>query len=185
MGVFVAMLRGVNIGGHHKVPMQALRELFEELGYAGAVTFIQSGNVVFRTRERDEAAIATRIGDGIERKFGFRAEVILRTVGELRETVARNPFAKRTEVAPNRLAVMFLTRDPGPEARERVLAIRAGAEELRFEGRELFVYFPDGMGRSKAPALIDRALKMPQTGRNWNTVSKLLELAEGMERARV
>jgi len=182
MGVMVSMLRGVNIGGHHKIPMAELRELYESLGYTGAVTLIQSGNVVFRTRERNEAAIAGRISDAIEGRWGFRPEVMLRSAAGIREVAARNPFAGRSGIEPDKLAVMFLQQDPGDEVRRKVAAVPVDPEEVRFEGRELWIYFPNGMGQSKAPAMIGKVLRMPTTGRNWNTVLKLVRIAEGMEK---
>ncbi len=127
------------------------------------------------------ARVAKKIGDGIERDFGFRTDVIVRTVAEMRDVIARNPFAKRSGIEPNRLIVLFFGGDPGEEARQKVLGIKADAEELRLDGRELYIYFPNGMGRSRVstPA-IERMLKTPGTGRNWNSVTKLLEMAEAL-----
>jgi uncharacterized protein (DUF1697 family) len=96
--------------------------------------------------------------------------------------VARNPFAKRRDIEPSKLLVTFLAYDPGRQARENVLKIQTDPEELRIEGRELYIYFPNGMGRSKLPmAAIEKALKTPGTSRNWNSVTKLLEMAEKLE----
>jgi uncharacterized protein (DUF1697 family) len=182
MAIGVALLRGVNIGGHHKIGMTELRALCESLGLRGARTHLQSGNVVFRTRERDLARLARRIEDAIEREAGFRPALILRTCGELREAVANNPFAARPDLDPSKLAVMFLASDPGQEIRDAVLKIPAEPEELRFAGREMYIYFPNGMARPKLKLpLIERTLKTPMTGRNWNTARRLLEMAEEME----
>ena len=180
--VVVGLLRGVNVGGHHKIGMVELRALCESLGLRGARTHLQSGNVVFRTRERDLARLARRIEDTIEWEAGFRPAVILRTSGELREAVAKNPFAARRGLDPSKLAVMFLASDPGPEIRDAVLKIPAEPEEVRMGGREMYIYFPNGMGRPKLKIpLIERTLKTPMTGRNWNTTRRLLEIAEEME----
>ena len=181
MPIIISMLRGVNVGGHNMIKMDALRALYESLGLRDAQTYVQSGNVVFRTQGRDLASLSKRIEDGIERAFGFRPSVILRTVADLRDVIAKNPFAKRAGIEPSKLVVTFLAGDPGSEARAKVLGIKVGPEELRMDGREVYIYFPDGMGRSKLWPLIEKALKAPGTGRNWNTVEKLLEIAERLE----
>src|SRR5215472_10120780 len=120
MPVVISLLRGVNLGGRNKVKMEALRGLYESLGMQNVQTHIQSGNVVFRTKERDLARLSRLIEGGIEKKFGFRTDVILRTPAELREVIARNPFAQRPAVDPSRLLVTFLAADPDPEGREKV-----------------------------------------------------------------
>ncbi len=176
------MLRAVNVGGHNKIRMEALRALYESLGLVDVQTYIQSGNVVFRTGERDLARLAGTIAEGIERAFGFRPVVILRTASCLRLVIAKNPFAARRGVDPSRLLVTFLASEPDAEAREKVLKIKAEPEELRIEGRELYTYFPNGMARPKlSMAVVEKALKTPGTGRNWNTVMKLLDMAEKLE----
>jgi len=182
MTVVISMLRGVNVGGHNKIKMEALRALYESLGLLNVQTHIQSGNVVFTTKGRDLALLAKRIGDGIEQGFGFRPAVILRTSADLRDVIARNPFAARPDIHPSKLLVTFLSGDPDAEAREKVLGIKVDPEELRIVGRELYVHYPNGMGQTKLPAaLIEKTLKTAGTGRNWNTVTKLLEMAEKLE----
>ena len=103
MALIVSMLRGVNFGGHNKIKMDALRALCESLKLRDAQTYVQSGNAILRTDERDIARLAKRIEDGIEKKFGFRPDVILRTAEEMREVIARNPFAKRRGIEPSKL----------------------------------------------------------------------------------
>jgi uncharacterized protein (DUF1697 family) len=181
MPVIISMLRGVNVGGHNMIKMDALRALYESLGLRDAQTHVQSGNVVFRAQGRDLALISKKIEYGIERTFGFRPSVIVRTDAEMRDVIARNPFANRDGIEPGKLLVTFLAGDPGSEARAKLLGIKVGPEELRIDGRELYIYFPDGMGRSKMWPLIEKATKSAGTGRNWNTVTKLLEIAERLE----
>ena len=178
----ISLLRGVNVGSHNKVKMEALRALYLSLKLENVATFIQSGNVVFQTRERSLGAVARHIEDGIEKTFGFRTHVILRTAEEMRGVIARNPFAGRKNIEPSKLLVWFLADEPSAEAREKVLAIKADPEELRMDRRELYIYFPNGMARPKLPmATVDRALKVVGTGRNWNSVLKLMEMAEKLE----
>jgi len=181
MPVFICMLRGVNVGGHNKIKMDALKALCVSLKLKDPQTYVQSGNVIFKTEEKDLTKLTKRIQSAIEREVGFRPDVILRTAAELQEVVERNPFAKRSGIDPGKLLVNFLAADPGKEAREKALAIKIGPEELHLIGGEAYIYFPNGQGRSKLPwAAIERALGTSGTGRNWNSVTKMLEMAEKM-----
>jgi uncharacterized protein (DUF1697 family) len=182
MAVIISLLRGVNLGPHNRLKMEELRALYEALKLRDAQSYVQSGNVIFRSAEKDLDGLARRIEGAIEKKFGFRPPVILRTTAELREAIAKNPFATRREIAPNKLLVTFLDRDPGEKVREQVRKINTAPEELRIEGREVFIYFPNGMARPKMKwAVVERVLKTQWTGRNWNSVQKILEMAEQME----
>ena len=181
MTVAVGLLRGVNVGGKNKIRMEALRALGESLGFEAPRTFIQSGNVVFRTRARDLRQLAPRLEKAIESGHGFRPAVVLRTLAQMRSVVARNPFGGREDIDPARLLVLFLADQPTAATRRRVLAMKTDPEELRLDGREMFIYFPLGMGRAKLPvARIEKTLGTNGTGRNWNTVLKLVEIAERM-----
>ncbi len=182
MPVLISMLRGVNVGGHNRIKMDALRALYESLKLGSPRTYVQSGNVIFRTREKNSAAaLAQKIQNAIERKFGFRPEVILRTTEEMRNAIAATPFTGRN-LEPGKTVITFLADDAGPDAYDKLLTLRDFPEELHLLGRELHIYFPDGMGRSKLPwAKIERLLGTPGTARNWNSVTKMLAMAEEME----
>lgn len=181
MPAIVCLLRGVNVGGNNKIKMDALRALCESLGLDSPRTYVNSGNAVFQAKERNLDSLARRIEDTIERSAGFRPAVILRTAAEMAEVVSRNPFASREDIPASKLLVTFLAREPDPAARVRAAGINRGPEELHILGREIYTYFPNGMGRSKFPfAAFDRALGVSGTGRNWNSVTKLLEMAQGM-----
>ena len=181
MPVMIALLRGINLAGHHKVKMEDLRALCHSLKLRDVQTYVQSGNVVFRTDEKDTALLTKRMEDAIERKFGFRAGVVLRTTAELRDLIAQSPFGKRKGLEPSKLTVTFLACDLTKETCDQVLGIKPEVEEIKLGRRELYIYFPDGMGRSKLTAVLDRTLKKAGTVRNWNTVTKLLEMAEEMD----
>lgn len=161
--------------------MDDLRALYESLGLKQPKTLIQSGNVVCLSKERDLLQLAKRIEDAIERKFGFHADVIQRTTAELRKTVGKNPFHRRDDIEPGKLIVTFLADDPSSEIREKLAKVEANPEEVRLEGRDLYIYFPNGMGRSKLVPVIGRILKNTGTARNWNSVTRLLEMAEELE----
>jgi uncharacterized protein (DUF1697 family) len=184
MAVVISMLRAVNVGRHNRLKMEALRALYESLGLREPQTYVQSGNVVFRTKERNLIALAKRIENAIEQKFGFRAAVIVRTPSELRDVISKNPFASRRGIDPSRFLVTFLANDPGAEARAQVLKIKAEPEELRIDGREVYIYYPNGLTRPKLSwTTVEKILKTSGTGRNWNSVTRLLEIAERLEAA--
>jgi len=182
MGVMVAMLRGINVGGRNLIKMEELRAVCAALKLRDAQTYVQSGNVVFRTDEPDKAVLTKRLETAIEKKFGFRPSVILRTTAELRRVIARNPLAKRRGIDPAKLLVTFLAGEPSVEGREKVRGMKTHPEEMWVDGSELYIYFPNGMGKSKlAWSEMGKLLQVAGTGRNWNSVLKLLEMAEAME----
>lgn len=176
----ILLLRGINVGGHHKIKMEALRALCESLGMTEVRTYIQSGNVVGKAGKQAPGALSRQLEDAIEKQEGFRPGVVARTAAELSAVIGQNPFAGRGDVLPNRLAVVFLATDPGDAARAAVRAMDHQPEELAIAGREMYIHFPNGMGNSKLPMpKIERILKTQGTARNWNTVEKLLEMAGG------
>ena len=182
MGVLISMLRGVNLASRNRIKMDALRALYESLDLREPQTYVQSGNVIFQTRERDLVKLAKRIENGFERTFKFHADVVLRTPSALREAIAKNPFRVRPNIDPSRILTVFLVNDPGPQAREKVLSMKIDPEELWIDGRELYIYFPNGMARPKLSwAAMEKIVKTSWTGRNANSVAKLLELAEARE----
>jgi len=185
MPVLICMLRGVNVGGHNKIKMDVLRAICVDLKCESPQTLLQSGNVVFRTAQRNLPELAKSVELAIERKLGFRPSVLLRTVPELREAIAKNPFAKRSGIEPAKLVVAFLPGEPTPEARKALREMDIAPEELHSLGRELYIYFPNGQARPKLSwPRVDKILGSqcaPGTARNWNTVTKLLQLAESLE----
>ncbi len=182
MTVLICLLRGVNVGGHNKIKMDLLRQLFLSLEFVNPQTYVQSGNVIFQAGERDLERVTKRIRQGIEGKFGCTPEVILRTVDELRAVIAKNPFAKRRGLDPAKLLVSFLASDPLPGARDRLTQQKISPEELHLLGRELYIYFPDGAGKSKLRwSQMDKILGPPGTARNWNSVTKMLEMAVALD----
>jgi uncharacterized protein (DUF1697 family) len=183
MTVMISMLRGVNLGPHNRMRMEELREVYESLKLQDPRTYVQSGNVLFKTKERDEAKLSSRIQDGIEKKFGFRPDVILRTTEELRSAVAKNPFAQRKNIDPSKLLVSFLAAAPRSDACEKLRVLDTAPEELWIDGREIFIYYPNGLARPKFQwTKADKILNVVGTGRNWNSVTKMLAMAEDMER---
>lgn len=183
MAVGIALIRGINVGGKNLLPMAVLRALCEKAGFADVRTHIQSGNVVFRAGAGAMKKAARMIEDAIEAKCKFRPSVSVRTVEELRVIAAKKPFGGGA-LDPDKLLVMFLVGDPPAGAAAAIRAIKADPERLALDGRELFMYFPVGVGASKLPmAKCERAVGVPGTCRNWNTVHKVLAMAEEQEGA--
>jgi uncharacterized protein (DUF1697 family) len=171
---YVALLRGINVGGHRKVPMAELRQVLEGLGYGAVRTYLQSGNAVFTAPAAASEEYAARVSEALAAHFGFAVDTLVRSAVELRAAAGRCPFPTE-RLDPAKLAVVFLDRPAAGHPLAGADPARWAPDEVRIGERELFGYFPDGMGRSK---LGDR-LSWPgavATTRNWRTVTKLLEL---------
>jgi uncharacterized protein (DUF1697 family) len=182
MPVLISMLRGVNVGGHNKIKMDDLRALCESLKFEDPRTYVQSGNVIFRTKEKSSPALAKKIQDAIERKFGFRPAVIVRTTDELRRAIAATPFAATRNLEPGKILVTFLGDEPGPGVNATLRGLKDYPEEIHLKGRELYIYFPDGAGKSKLPwSKVEKLVQTTGTARNWNSVTKMLAMAEELE----
>jgi uncharacterized protein (DUF1697 family) len=182
MPVLISMLRGVNVGGHNKIKMDDLRTLYESLKLEDPRTYVQSGNVIFRTKEKNSAALAKKIQNAIERTFKCSPDVILRTTDELREAIASSPFASRRDLEPGKILVTFLANEAGHDARTTLLGFKSYPEEIHLKGRELYIYFPNGAGKSKLPwSRVEKLLQTTGTARNWNSVTSMLAIAEELE----
>jgi uncharacterized protein (DUF1697 family) len=183
--VLISLLRGVNLG-KRRMRMEALRATYEGLGLTDVRTLLQSGNVLFRSTARDLPRLTAKIEKAIAADFGFHSDVFIRSPEELRSAIAGCPFSRRGGIDPAKLAVTFTAAAPEVAARQRLAAIQGIPEELCAGERELYVYYPNGMGRPVlTAAMLDKALgKLSTTTRNWNTVTKLLAMAEEMEAAR-
>jgi uncharacterized protein (DUF1697 family) len=175
---YIAMLRGINVTGHNPVRMSRLRELFSRLGLEPARTYIQSGNVVFKAAKRSAADLSKAIEREILREFGFAIAVFCRTAAEMADVIQRHPLAKVKGVDLTRLHVSFLAEVPNEAAVQKLAGLAAGDEQLRCDGRELYLYCPDGYGNSKlANTNVERVLKVAATTRNWKTVNTLYEMS--------
>ena len=170
----VALLRGVNVGGKHAMSMTALCEVFAAAGCAESESYIQSGNVVFRSA-LDPETLQRQLATAIAERFGFAVPVVVRSAAELRLALARNPFA---EIAEDQLAVMFLRDRPTMESLTRLEVERFLPERFLVVDREIYLAMPNGAGRSKlTTAYFDTRLKTTGTVRNLRTIRVLLEMA--------
>jgi uncharacterized protein (DUF1697 family) len=174
---YVALLRSVNVAGHGRIAMNELRGAFEALGYTGVTTYIQTGNVVFSTGSKSETGIASAIEQRLAEGFGDSPAVILRTVPELLRIGTASPYAK-AGAHPARHHVTFLATAPGKAALDALDLPASGRDELVVDGREVYVYTPDGYADTKyTGTFLERRLGVVSTTRNWRTVTKLGELA--------
>jgi uncharacterized protein (DUF1697 family) len=175
----IALLRGVNVGGRATVAMPTLRALLDDLGYGGARTLLQSGNVVFSAGGTEDAALERLLAAEIEKRFVVRADVLVRDAPAWRRLVADNPYPHEAERDPSHLLVYALRDAP---TRQRVDALRAaidGPETVETVGKQAYIVYPAGIGRSRLTgALVERKLETRGTGRNWNTVLKILALVD-------
>ncbi len=177
---FVSLLRGINVGGNRKIRMDDLKALYESLGFKDVIPYIQSGNVVFHSDDTDKARIRRHIEDGIEKQFGFHVEVIIRTSAELSEIIDKNPFQGQESKESKWVVVMFLATDPASTAQEDIQKTYTGPEELYITGQEVYIYYPEGIGRSKlSNNFLEKKLKTVGTARNWNTVLQLQKMLQG------
>jgi uncharacterized protein (DUF1697 family) len=175
---YAALLRGINVGGHKRVPMAELRDLITELGHGDVGTYLQSGNAVFSSASDDEEALGASLERAIEKRFGFGVDCLVRDGPYLRAVADGCPFPAALLEA-KQLHVTYFSEPVGPE---RLASIDTSAflpEELRLGDRALYLYAPNGLGRSRLAASLARPRLFQgivATTRNWNTVVKLVEL---------
>jgi uncharacterized protein (DUF1697 family) len=175
---YVALLRGVNVGGKNRLPMAALSAMFERAGCTDVRTYIQSGNVVFCATPPVAAQVGAQVSAAIAKQLGLRVPLVLRSAKELRAVAVGNPFLSQGEDL-KRLHVVFLERPPSSSARAALDPARSPPDRFVAQGRELYLCCPNGMARTKLTNdYLDRTLGTVSTVRNWNTVLALCELAD-------
>jgi uncharacterized protein (DUF1697 family) len=180
---YAALLRAINVGGTGIIRMADLKALCEKAGFRDVVTLLQSGNVVFTAKGSDKA-VAKKLADAVEKNHGFRPLVAVRTADEIEAAMKANPFRAEETSDPSHLHIVFTADTPEEEAAARITAMKVNRERLHLEGRELYVHYADGAGTSKVTnVVLERALGVQGTARNWNTVGKLLALARKVEAA--
>ncbi len=173
----VALLRGINVGGKNILPMKELAAMFERAGGAHVRTYIQSGNVIFEAVP-DAAKIADSVSAKIEKKFGFRIPMVLRTYEQLAKAIAGNPFLK-AGMEQKALHVYFLADTPSVACCTSLDKNRSAPDAFEVRGSEIYLHMPNGMGRTKLTnAYFDSKLLTTSTARNWATILKLAEMME-------
>ena len=179
MPIYISMLRGINVGGHKRVQMDDLRKSFEALGLEQVQTYIQSGNVVFKTRKLSTSSLSQKIEKQILRDFGFSASVISRTADEIGKAISNNPFLRAPEIDPQKLHVTFLSDAATPAALKKLADLTTAPDQCRCLDKQIYFYLPNGVSQSvlmKSP--VDRILSVVTTTRNWRTVNQLSRMCE-------
>ncbi|MHB8418396.1 MAG: DUF1697 domain-containing protein [Myxococcales bacterium] len=176
---WVALLRGINVGGRHALPMTELAALFQGAGAREVTTYIQSGNVIFRATAQVAAKVPAAAAAAIRERWGFESPVLLRSAPELRAVIEGNPFLAAGE-NPDFLHVAFLPKAPAPDRAAALDPKRSPGDRFAVLGREVYLCCPKGYGQTKlTPQWLDGKLATVSTVRNWRTTRKLLELAGG------
>jgi uncharacterized protein (DUF1697 family) len=178
MPVYIALLRGINIGPHKRMKMEKLRASCEALGFKKVKTYIQSGNVICQAGTLSSDAAAKRIEAQIAKDFGFSANVIARTAGEMKQVLEGNPLLKEPNIDSEKLHVVFLPEAPSSESIRQLQSIVLAPDKVRHKGKEIYFYFPNGVsGSSIWKHNLDRVLGVSGTMRNWRTVNTLHQMA--------
>jgi uncharacterized protein (DUF1697 family) len=180
MRTFVALLRGINVGGKSMIRMPELKALLAAMGFENVSTYIQSGNVVFSASTGDEQALAAEIEERIAAAFEVSPTVLLRAPAELAEIAAGNPFLSR-ESDLSKLHVVFLSAPPSADAVDQLDPARSPPDEFSVRGREIYLHLPNGAGRSRLTIdYFEKRLGVRGTARNWKTLTKLVELTQSL-----
>ena len=175
MSTWLALLRGINVLGKNKVPMKALASALETVGFQSVRTYIQSGNILFRSSSGNAGVLASRIARLIERNFGCAPAVLVISRDQLASAIRNNPFpdAHRSHKS---LHLYFLAACPETPDIDSLARLDAGREEFKLKGSVFYLWTPDGFANSVLRSRIERCLGVPATARNWRTVNELLKL---------
>ncbi|MEK5413802.1 hypothetical protein BSK49_29430 [Paenibacillus odorifer] len=179
MTTYIALLRGINVGGNKIIKMLDLKAMFQSLGFANVRTYIQSGNVVFESDEGSVSLLSGVIERQIHEVFEFEVSVIIRTLAEMENVIANDPFQLSEPEEFKRWYVTFLPAEPSAEALDKLRTYENGPDKVRFVGREMYILYEVSVSQSslfKVP--FDKILGMPVTARNWNTVNKLVAIGK-------
>ena len=179
MKIYIALFRGINVGGKNVLPMTELVAVLSGLGARNVKTYIQSGNAVFASLEKDPLRLSARITREINQRRGFEPHVLLLELEDLERAMRNNPFAEAA-IDPATLHAGFLASAPEKPDLKTLEALRSGTERFRLIDKVFYLHAPEGVGRSKLAAKVERVLGVPMTDRNWRTVSKMLEMAKAV-----
>jgi uncharacterized protein (DUF1697 family) len=182
MKTYIALLRAINVGGNSKIAMADLQAMLADLGYANPQTLLQTGNLVFQAKESSSEKLEAKLERAAAERLGLQTDLFVRTADEWQQAIAANPFPKEAASDPSHLLIMPLKKAPTKQAVKDLQTAIHGRETVAAVGRELYIIYPDGIGRSKLTnKLIETRLDARGTGRNWNTALKLAELAASRE----
>jgi uncharacterized protein (DUF1697 family) len=174
MNTYIALFRGINVGGKNTIKMKELVHLLEGLGLTSVRTYIQSGNVIFES-EDDVQDLALKINPAIQQYFGFAPHVLVLDQSEFQKAIAGNPFSEAVS-SPSSLHLGFLARPPEHPNLEELDRLKSESEQYHLTDRVFYLYAPEGIGRSKLAEKSEKLLGVPMTDRNWNTIMKIHKL---------
>jgi uncharacterized protein (DUF1697 family) len=177
MKMYVALFRGINVGGKNRLPMKDLVATLENVGCQDVATYIQSGNAVFQSGERDASLLAETIEAEIKKRHGIEPRVLVLTSDDIERAMRSNPFPE-AESEPKTLHLYFLAAPPERPDLDALEGIKGDRERFVLGDGVFYLHAPDGIGRSKLAASIERLLGVPTTARNWRTVRKVMEMAQ-------
>jgi uncharacterized protein (DUF1697 family) len=180
MPTYISFLRGVNMTGHNLIKMTDLSNLFKDIGFKDALTYIQSGNVIFSNfSDSSESEITLKIENAINEKFSYDVPVMIRTVKELENFQSVNPFLLEEDFEPSKMAVIFLHEKTTQEQIEKVININYPPDKFKIIGREIFIFCPNGFGRTRLYTnFFEKKMGVTGTARNWKTITSILQIAE-------
>lgn len=174
---WIALFRGINVGGKHIVPMKALRELATEIGFDEPKTYIQSGNMVFGSPEENVAKLEEVLADAVEKRFGFRPFILMRRVADIKHALDDNPFAKQVTEG-KQCHIYFLEGEDGKYDEAALKELATGTEQFALKSGLFYLYAPDGVGQSKLAEKLPKYLPKRYTARNLNSVQAVLAMAD-------
>lgn len=172
---YIAFLRGINVGGNKMVKMEELRKVFEKLGYTNVKTLINSGNIIFETEVSNEKKLNNTIEDRLEKTFGWRIAVMIRSSNELRNILQKNPFSKKDLDTTSRCYISFLSEEPDKELAKAFLALQSNDEVFTIKGKEVYASLKT-MGDVKVFNKLEKVLQVFATNRNINTLERIFTL---------
>jgi uncharacterized protein (DUF1697 family) len=176
MNIYIALFRGINVGGNNSLPMKELVALLEDIGARQVRTYIQSGNAVFRSKETDPSRLARQLSSEIKKRRGFEPHILVLDLAALDMAIAENPFPE-AEAVPSSLHLGFLASVPRNPDLEKLNRIKKESERFHLSDKVFYLHAPEGVGRSRLAASAEKLLGVPMTDRNWRTVCKVRELA--------
>jgi uncharacterized protein (DUF1697 family) len=180
MNTYISILRGINVSGYKKIEMAGLKALYEELKFEEVVTYIQSGNVIFKSSQTTpEKDLLKSIENAIFEKYRFSVPVIIRSFTKMEKMISINPFLKETNIDVEKLHVTFLGEAPAQSNLECIQHLDFSPDKFIAAEKDIFLYCPGGYGNTKlSNNFFENKLKVTATTRNWKTVNKLIELAK-------
>ena len=177
MNTYIALFRGINVGGKNSLPMKELVTLLEDIGAKKVRTYIQSGNAVFQSAEKNSAQLEKRLSAEIKKRHGFAPRILLLRLEAIKLAMEKNPFPE-AEADPVSLHLGFLLSPAEKPDLEKLKSLKKESERFHLSGNVFYLHAPEGVGRSKLAASAEKLLGVPMTDRNWRTVCKIKELAE-------